>query len=115
MYRYRAGPTTEINAMAAHLGNRHRLPTERLCCGRAERHDDLGFDQGDFLVQPPSAGLDLASIRFLMDSALAARLEFEMLHRIGDIDVRAVDAGFFERRVEHFAGRADERLAAQIF
>ena len=38
-----------------------------------------------------------------------------MLHRIGDIDLAAVDAGFLQRAIEHLPGGTDERLAGEVF
>jgi hypothetical protein len=39
----------------------------------------------------------------------------KMLDRIGDVDGRAVEAGRFERAVEHLSGRTDEGATLQIF
>ena len=49
-----------------------------------------------------------------MDAPLAARGEFEMLDRVGDIDARAVDPRLAQRPVEHLPGRTYERLAGEI-
>ncbi len=46
--------------------------------------------------------------------ALAAPLELEMLHRVGDVDARAVDPGLRDGAVEHLAGGADERPSREI-
>ena len=74
-----------------------------------------GLIRFKFAVDPPAAMVDLGVVRRLVDAPLAARLVFEMLHRVGDVDARAVDAGFGERAVEHLPGRSDEGLAGQIF
>ena len=73
-----------------------RLAEQRLRGRRAERDDQVGLDQRELLVEPPAAGLDLAGIRLRVDAALAARLELEMLDRIGDVDLLPVDAGLVE-------------------
>src|ERR1700676_752304 len=44
----------------------------------------------------------------------SARDEFEMFHRIGDVDLVAVDADFFQRPVEHLPVRSDEWLAGKV-
>src|SRR4051794_13485447 len=49
-----------------------------------------------------------------MDPALGRRLEPEVLHGIGDVDVAAVDPGVAERLVQHPPGRTDERLALAV-
>src|SRR5689334_19307808 len=50
-----------------------------------------------------------------MDAPLAARLEFEVLDRIGDVDAPPVEAGRFEGTIEHLPRGADKGLAGQIF
>src|SRR6185295_6277915 len=82
--------------------------------GRAERHRDLRLEKTQLVLQPPVTGFDLVGVRLLVNAPLAARLEFEVLHGIRDVDAGAVDAGLGERAVEHLPGRSDERLAGQI-
>src|SRR6266542_2241783 len=50
-----------------------------------------------------------------MNPAFAARLPFEMFHRIRDIDLCAIDSGFFERLIHDFSSRSNERLTGDIF
>ena len=50
-----------------------------------------------------------------MDAALAARLELEVLHRVGDVGLLPRDAGFVEDGVEDLAGRPDEGLSGNVF
>ena len=49
-----------------------------------------------------------------MDAPPAARGEFEMLHRVGDINQPPVDAGFFQRLVQQLSRRSNERAADHI-
>ena len=49
-----------------------------------------------------------------MQAAFAALLELEMLDRIGDEHLAAVDAGIDDRAVEHAACRTDERMALSV-
>jgi hypothetical protein len=49
-----------------------------------------------------------------MQAALAARLELEVLDRIGDVASRALEPGLLEADVEQASGRADERAACNI-
>ena len=51
---------------------------------------------------------------FLCSAPLAARLVLEVLHGVGDVDVRAVDARRLERAVEHLARGADEGAPGKI-
>jgi hypothetical protein len=52
--------------------------------------------------------------RLLVQAALAAQLEFEMLNGVGDIYEPAIDPGFFERAVEQFASGPDERTPRDV-
>ena len=38
-----------------------------------------------------------------------------MLHRVGDVNLAAIDAGFLQRAVEHLPGGSDERFAGEVF
>ena len=94
---------------------RRDLAEHALRGGGAHRHDELGLDCRNFPLIPLPAGLDLRRCRFLVQADLSARHKFEMLHRVGDVDLVAIDAGFGQRTVEHLAGRADEGMAGEVF
>ena len=53
--------------------------------GRAERDDERRADQRQLLLEPPAAGGDLAAVGLVVDAALAAADELEMLDRVGDV------------------------------
>src|SRR4051812_8948287 len=109
-----------LDAFAQRLQTAARSRNGRVASGqctrrrRAERHGELRLDQVELLVEPPAARFDLVVVRLLVDAALAARLELEVLHGIRDIDARAIDAGFGKRAVEHLPGRTHEWLAGQV-
>src|SRR5580658_3348785 len=50
-----------------------------------------------------------------MDSAPAAQAEFEVLDRVGDVDQPPVDAGLFQRVVQHLSRWANEWPADDVF
>ncbi len=50
-----------------------------------------------------------------MDSALAARLPLEMLHRIGEVNFFAIDPRFLQSAIHDFSGRSDERFSGHVF
>jgi hypothetical protein len=91
-----------------------RAAGERACRSGAERHGQSWLDEVQFLIQPPFAGFDLARVRLLVQPLLAARLELEVLHGVGDADARTIDAGVREGTIENLAGRTDEGAALQI-
>src|SRR5690606_27393485 len=96
--------------LAARARDGKRLASQRLhrCC--TERNGHIGSQERKLLLQPPIAGANFAGVRLCMDASLAARSEFEVLHRIGDISLAPVDTDFLEDRVEELACRADEGL-----
>src|SRR5262249_7709672 len=91
-----------------------RLMRHGACRGGSERHDDVRLHDGKLVVEPPSAGLDLARVRLFVDAPLAARLVLEALHRRSDINRSPPYAGGFRPMVEHLAGRSHERPARKI-
>jgi hypothetical protein len=50
-----------------------------------------------------------------MNPAFPARFPFEMFHRIGDINLVAIDSGFFECTIQNLSRRTDKRFASHIF
>ena len=50
-----------------------------------------------------------------MQSSLAARLEFEMLDRVGNVDALAVDACLYQRAVQEKPCRPNKRTAFAVF
>src|ERR1051326_2721641 len=86
----------------------------RLRRGRSEADDGARLDDVDLRLQPRHASGDLDRIRLLVDASLSARLPFEMLHDVRDVDARSIDARFVERLVEQCARRTDERTSGEI-
>jgi hypothetical protein len=50
-----------------------------------------------------------------VDAPFAAFNEFEVLHRVGQVELAPVEARVFERAVKQVTGRADEWMPVQIF
>src|SRR6185369_3249893 len=65
--------------------------------------------------QPPLARIELALRGGLVEPALAARLPFEMLDRIGDVRGRGIDPRFAQESPQQLAGGADEGTADEVF
>src|SRR5437763_8861283 len=49
-----------------------------------------------------------------MDATLAARVPFEMLHRVRDVDFLSIDSRFFESTIKDFSSRAHKRFSGDI-
>src|SRR5262249_13547092 len=94
--------------------DRHGAVEQAARGGGSERDDELRFDQRALEIVPPSAALDLIGIRPLVQPAFSALLELEMLHRIGDEYLRAIEPRIHECAVEHATGRSDEWLAGEV-
>src|SRR3954454_12232920 len=103
-----------LERLAAGLGDLDVAPHERLRRHRTETDEHARLDHGELGLQPRAAGVDVLRARALMDAALAALLEVEVLDRVGDVDERAVDPGLDERLVEDPARRADERMTLAV-
>ena len=50
-----------------------------------------------------------------MNAPFIAWFAFEMFHRISDINVFAIDPGFFQRAVQDFSGGTDEWFPSKVF
>ena len=96
-HQRREGRRDELAAMP---GDAECRAEQRLRRGGTEADDRQRLDQRDLGIEPRPAGRDLARFRFLVDAPLAARLPSEMLHHIGDVYLRAIDAGRVERAIE---------------
>src|SRR5690606_37978729 len=83
-------------------------------CGRAEGDDGTRRDDGDLLIEPPLAPVDLVRVGALVHAPLAALLKLEVLDGIGDEDLLARHARIGERTVEHATGGADKRPARLV-
>jgi hypothetical protein len=66
------------------------------------------------LVEPPAVVPDLACSRPLVNAALAALLELEVLDGIGEVDALAIDARISHGPIEQPAGRSHERPAQPV-
>ena len=98
--RFRDGDGTAENA------SRGRAP---------HRQYDGGPDQRALVIQPPSAGLDLACVWPRVKSPLTAPFKLEMLDRIGHENRVSLDPDLLQRPIEHFAGRTDKRFSGAVF
>src|SRR3546814_14639866 len=74
----------QIVRRAAHRLDAHALARHPAQRARAQGDDQLGLDEGAFLVEPPAADVDLARRWVLVEAPFAARLELEMLDRVGE-------------------------------
>jgi hypothetical protein len=81
----------------------------------AQTQDQFRMNRPDFGFKPWLASPDFRGARPLVDSPLAALVEFEMLHRVGHINIRAIDPGFHQGLVENAAGGTDKRAAFAVF
>ena len=95
--------------------NRKPLPKQRLRRGRAQCHDQCGTHDLNLRVEPWLARADFDRSRLGMDSPLTPLDEFEMLDRVGNIDVVRRDSGTFHRVMKQLSSRADEWMAEPVF
>ena len=79
--------------LPAVLGDPEGRRDQRLGRRRAEADDDLGLEDGELRLQPRPAGAQVLGAGRLVDPPLALDREPEVLDRVGDVGVAAVDAG----------------------
>ena len=98
----------------SNLEDADRAPQHAAGRGGSERHDRGGPHDRPLVVEPPPAAVDLVSVRPLVQAPLAPHLVLEMLHRVGDEDLRAGKACLLQGSIENACGRADKGPAGQI-
>jgi hypothetical protein len=101
--------------LAAGIGEAEGFAEDGLGGGDAEADDEVGLDGAEFGFEPGATGGDFAGVGFLMETAFAARLPFEVFDGVGDVERFAVDAGGAECAIEELAGGADEGFSGAIF
>lgn len=106
------GPVQEPAALASQSDWRS---LERARCQNSKSNDELWFDYGELALEPPAASLDFIATWMLVQASLSSPLEFEMLHRIGDIDRPAIETDLLQCFIENTTGRSGERPAGTIF
>ncbi len=82
---------------------------------RTQANDDFRLDNGDFGFQPRPARKNFHLVRLSVNSPFAARLPFEVLHRVGDIDLATIDSRDIESLVENTTRWPNERPSFQVF
>src|SRR6187402_2924120 len=88
---------------------------ERTRRGSAKRHDQFRRDELDLGIEPSRTGIDFLGGRSLVQSALAARLELEMLHGVGDVGARTFNSSLRKRPIEELPSGPHERSPDQVF
>src|SRR5438128_9105646 len=90
----RLGRPARRREVSAILRDPERVAEDRAGRRGAEADENLGLDQGQLGVEPRTTSLELVRPWRLMDSALAALLELEVLDRVGDIERLALETRF---------------------
>lgn len=80
----------------------------------APRESTTGGETIALAVEPPAAGFDFVCVRTLMNSTLAAKSVYEVLHRVGEKNGIAIDTGIAKCFVKDLARGPDERPARKI-
>lgn len=109
---FRPGVRKEL---AAIFVDRHFTFKDALRGGRAEAQDQVRANGGGFGREPRAACADFRHIRFPVNAALAARLELEVFHGVGNVSIGEGDSGRFKSPGEDLARGADKGMALPIF
>lgn len=86
------------------LGDAERSAHDGLGRSGAETDYDLWLHGCEFAIEPRAACRYFRRVRLFVDTALSSRLPFEVLHRVGDIDLISVDARLFQSGVQQGSG-----------
>lgn len=81
---------------------------------RAQAHDVARAHALQLALQPLQAGRHFRRVCALVQAALAAQLELEVLDHVGHVHRAPIDADLGQHLVEQMAGRADERAPLTI-
>ena len=103
-----------VDQPAAVLGEAEVVAQQGLRGHRAQAHDQLRAYGDDLCAEPGPARLDVAHLGRLVDPALTALLEPEVLDGVRHVHRRPVDAGLVHRLLQQSAGRTDERDALAV-
>src|SRR2546423_33495 len=101
--------------LPALAGDAKRRAEDSLGRRRAKTNQQSRPNDSKLGLEPRPAGRDLARVRLLVDPAFAARLPLEVLHRVRDVNLAAIDPGFFEGAIQNLARWPDERFPREIF
>src|SRR5208337_821043 len=72
---------------------------KRLCCRRSKAHNHLGANGRDFRIKPGPASGNFGGVGLFMDPSFSARLPFEMLYDIRNVDLLTINTGLGESGV----------------
>src|SRR4051812_42535627 len=99
-----------VNRAPAVLHDAEALAEECFGRGGAERDDDARLHLLDLLLEPGEARTHLCGVRRLVDATLSLliALPLEVLHRVRDVYVVAVDPRLLECAVQKLSRRTDK-------
>ena len=88
-----------LDELASMLRRAKIAPQKRLCCRRSKAHKHLGTNGRDFRIKPGPASGNFGGVGLFMDPPFSARLPFEMLYGIRNVDLLTINTGFGESGV----------------
>ena len=111
------GALRRLDRLPPMLGHAERAPKQRLSRGRTQTDDHARPDGGDLGEQPGIARAHLGGVGLLVNAPLATRgrgAPLEVLDRIGDEGLRALDSRLFECPGQQASRGTDERVPGAI-
>ena len=102
----------ELTAVLRSLGR--SLPSSAFAATAPSSTSASGRTTFSSAVEPGLAGVDLEALRRLVDAATAALLELEVLDDVGQVCVRARDAGRLEPAIELASCGPHERMPLEV-
>ena len=114
MDRRQQDALAQSNWASPHVRKPRRRSRHSAKSAGAKRDDQRRFHQGKLPVQPPTAVINLACARRLMDAPLSTRDEFEMLDRICEVAFAFCEARLAQGRAQQAARGSDKRATLKI-
>ncbi len=102
-----------IELQSARLHDAEGSSEQGLGGGRSKADDHVRLDECNLVLEPRKTRADLTGAWCLMNASLRSRVfgPLEVLHRVSEVDVIAVEANGVERAIEQLARRPDEIVA----
>ena len=108
-------PVFRWKDLAAVFGEAKLRAEQILRSCRSEADNYLRLHGLNLHFEPGTAGRDFERVRLFVKPELATWFPFEMLHRISDVDLPAINSCGFQALFEELPSRPDKRPSLLIF
>src|SRR5215211_8782694 len=108
------GDALGVEDLTAVLRDLEGSPEDRLSGCGAQTDEHFRLHDRQLRIEPWPARGDVRHRRLAMDTSLPARFPTEVLDRVSDVHLVAIEPGVGEASVEQLPGWTDERVAFEV-